>query len=83
VDLQRSDHASLWDVGVPSVMVTDTAEFRSEAYHCRSRPDDLASLDLPFATRVVRAAAAAATERLATRPGPSVPSNADAGGRRD
>ena len=64
-DLQRSDHASLWDVGVGAVMITDTAEFRSDAYHCRDREDDVDSLDLTFATRVVRATAAASAHLLA------------------
>ncbi len=64
-DLQRSDHASLWDVGVGAVMITDTAEFRSDAYHCRAREDDVASLDLTFATRVVRSTAAASAHWLA------------------
>jgi Zn-dependent M28 family amino/carboxypeptidase len=65
VDLQRSDHAALWDIEVPAVMITDTADFRSPAYHCRDAPDDVRSLDLEFANLVVQATAAAASEYLA------------------
>lgn len=35
--LGRSDHASFWNRSVPSVMITDTANFRNEHYH---RPSD-------------------------------------------
>lgn len=31
--LHRSDHASFWEAGVPSIMWTDTAEFRNPHYH--------------------------------------------------
>ncbi len=65
VDLRRSDHASFWDVNVPAMMLTDTANFRSDAYHCKSRPDTVDTLDLPFAVRVVRSATAATAFALA------------------
>ncbi|MEX1366420.1 MAG: M20/M25/M40 family metallo-hydrolase, partial [Nannocystaceae bacterium] len=65
IDLQRSDHASLWDAGYPAIMITDTAEYRSDAYHCRGRPDTVDELDLGFATRVVRATVHAAAVALA------------------
>jgi Zn-dependent M28 family amino/carboxypeptidase len=67
-DLQRSDHAALWDAGYPAVMITDTADFRSDAYHCRGRPDTVDTLDLPFGASVVRATAGAITEALVTPP---------------
>lgn len=63
-DLQRSDHAALWDAGYPAVMITDTANFRSGAYHCRERPDTVDTLDLRFGADVVRATAAAVTEAV-------------------
>lgn len=36
-DLGRSDHAPFWGIGVPAVMITDTANFRNPHYH---RPTD-------------------------------------------
>jgi Zn-dependent M28 family amino/carboxypeptidase len=67
-DLQRSDHAAFWDAGYPAVMITDTADFRSAAYHCRGRLDTVDTLDLPFGSKVVQATAAAAAEALVTVP---------------
>ncbi|MCA9655127.1 MAG: M20/M25/M40 family metallo-hydrolase [Myxococcales bacterium] len=64
IDLQRSDHAALWDQGYPAIMITDTAEYRSDAYHCMGRPDTIEGLDLGFATRVVRATTFAAAMAL-------------------
>lgn len=64
IDLQRSDHAALWDAGYPAIMITDTAEYRSGAYHCRERPDTLELLDMPFATAVVAATTYAAAQAL-------------------
>ncbi len=72
VDLQRSDHAPLWDQGYPAVMITDTAEFRSDAYHCRGRPDTIETLDLPFAVRVVRATTQATAMALRASDEPAV-----------
>lgn len=65
IDVRRSDHAPFWDRGVAAVMFTDTANFRSPAYHCRHEPDDVDSIDLGFATSVVRSAAAMAAAALA------------------
>lgn len=60
-DLRRSDHAAFWDVDVPAVMITDTAEFRSEHYHCIEGVDDVDDLDGAFladvTTMLVRAVA--------------------------
>ncbi len=37
-----SDHWSFWQIGVPAVMLTDTAEFRNANYHARTdTPDTL------------------------------------------
>jgi hypothetical protein len=56
-NLDRSDHAPFWDRGVPSLMLTCTASFRSSRYHL---PGDVAA-EVDFArvaqlsTAVVRA----------------------------
>lgn len=66
-DLRRSDHAAFWEQGYPAVMVTDTAEFRNDAYHCRNGLDDSVDrLDPAFATQVVRASVAMAAGALGT-----------------
>jgi Zn-dependent M28 family amino/carboxypeptidase len=46
-----SDHRSFWDVGVPAVMVTDTAPFRDAHYHRAS--DTPEHLDYARMTRLV------------------------------
>jgi aminopeptidase YwaD len=51
-DLMRSDHAPFWSVGAPSVMITDTADFRNEHYH--QATDRLETLDVPFMIDVAR-----------------------------
>lgn len=64
-DLRRSDHASFWEEGMPAVMLTDTADFRNDAYHCRNGLDDSVDrLDPDFAVKVVRATVAATAEGL-------------------
>ncbi len=51
-DSRRSDHASFWDVDVPAVMLTDTANFRNPNYH---RPSDrVETLDGAFLAAVAR-----------------------------
>jgi hypothetical protein len=41
-DIRRSDQAPFWDIGVPALMVTDTAPFRHPGYHTpRDTPDRL------------------------------------------
>lgn len=46
-----SDHASFWEVGVPAVMITDTAFYRNPHYHTASDLPD--TLDYPtFANTV-------------------------------
>jgi Zn-dependent M28 family amino/carboxypeptidase len=64
-DLRRSDHASFWDQSLPSVMLTDTANFRNQNYHCQGGQDALDTLNLAFAVKVVKATAAAVTNLLA------------------
>lgn len=64
-DLRRSDHASFWLEGIPAVFMSDTAEFRTDTYHCRGRPDTADTLDYTFATKVVRASASALVGALA------------------
>lgn len=50
--LRRSDHAPLWDAGVPALMWTDTAEFRNPHYHQASDTAD--TLDYAFLQQVTR-----------------------------
>jgi aminopeptidase YwaD len=59
-DSGRSDHASYWEAGLPAILLSDTAEFRSPHYHRAS--DRPATLDLEFAANVARAACAWALE---------------------
>lgn len=47
-----SDHWSFWQVGVPAVMITDTAPFRNPGYHLVSDTAD--PLDWAATARVVR-----------------------------
>lgn len=59
-DARRSDHARYWDVEVPAIFLTDTAEFRSDHYH---RPSDaIEHLDFAKLRLVTMAVAAAAWE---------------------
>lgn len=53
-DLQRSDHAPFWSADVPAIMITDTADYRSDAYHCGARPDSVDVVDIDFVDAVVR-----------------------------
>lgn len=64
-DLRRSDHAAFWEEGYPAVMLTDTADYRNAAYHCRNGLDDSVDrLDPAFAVQVVRATVAATAAGL-------------------
>jgi len=50
-DTRLSDHASFWDVGIPALMVTDTAYFRNPNYHNPGdRPE---TLDYRFMAELV------------------------------
>jgi Zn-dependent M28 family amino/carboxypeptidase len=48
-DARRSDHAPFWDLGLPAVMLTDTAELRTPHYHAASDTPD--RLDYDFLAR--------------------------------
>ena len=63
-DLQRSDHAPFWENDFPALHMTDTANFRYAAYHCGSGQDVPENLDHAFATGIIRATVAAASELL-------------------
>jgi Zn-dependent M28 family amino/carboxypeptidase len=56
--LHRSDHAPFWEAGIPSVMWTDTSEFRNPHYHRASDTPD--TLDYDFIAQVARLALARA-----------------------
>ncbi len=51
-DVRRSDHAPFWDMGLPALMLTDTANFRNPHYH--QPTDTLETLDLEFLVNVTR-----------------------------
>lgn len=50
--LHRSDHAPFWQAGIPSVMWTDTSEFRNPHYHMQS--DTPETLNYEFLRRVTQ-----------------------------
>jgi Zn-dependent M28 family amino/carboxypeptidase len=52
-DLYRSDHRSFWQNGVPALLWTDTAEFRTPHYHQTSDTPD--TLNYSFMEAVTRA----------------------------
>ncbi|MCA9516406.1 MAG: M28 family peptidase, partial [Myxococcales bacterium] len=62
--LRRSDHATFWDRGYPSFMLTDTANFRNPNYHCAGGLDTVDTLDLDFAAGVVANAVGVVGETL-------------------
>lgn len=55
-DLNRSDHAPFWQAGIPSIMWTDTSEFRNPHYHLPSDTPD--TLDYDFMAGVTTLAMA-------------------------
>jgi len=67
-DLRRSDHASFWSVDIPAIFLTDTGEFRNEAYHCFGGEDTVDLLDFGFNARVVAATVGAAAETIGVAP---------------
>lgn len=52
-DLLRSDHAPFLGMGIPSLLITDTAEYRSPHYH--KPTDTIETLDMERFTHTVRA----------------------------
>ena len=63
-DLRRSDHAPFWMADIPAIMLTDTADFRYDAYHCRVGDDVTMNLDVERMSRVVSATTATAAIAL-------------------
>ncbi|MEP7122292.1 MAG: M28 family peptidase [Byssovorax sp.] len=61
--LHRSDHSPFWKAGIPSVLWTDTAEFRNPGYH--GSGDLPATLDYGFLRRVTELLLASATSARA------------------
>jgi Zn-dependent M28 family amino/carboxypeptidase len=59
--LHRSDHAPFWQAGIPSIMWTDTSEFRNPHYHRAS--DTPETLDYEFMSHVAKVALARAISR--------------------
>jgi Zn-dependent M28 family amino/carboxypeptidase len=59
--LHRSDHAPFWQAGIPSIMWTDTSEFRNPHYHRAS--DTPETLDYEFMSQVAKLALARAVSR--------------------
>jgi hypothetical protein len=60
--LHRSDHAPFWKAGIPSIMWTDTSEFRNPHYHLASDTPD--TLDYEFISQVTKLALARAVSRV-------------------
>lgn len=63
-DLRRSDHAPFWREGVPAMLITDTSNFRYEAYHCTNGIDAVANLNRDFSANVVRVTVGAVATAL-------------------
>jgi Zn-dependent M28 family amino/carboxypeptidase len=59
--LLRSDHAPFWEAGIPSIMWTDTSEFRNPHYHLASDTPD--TLDYDFLAQVTKLALARVVSR--------------------
>lgn len=63
-DLRRSDHSVFWDADYPAVMITDTANFRNQHYHCLNGADNVDSLVVDFALKTINTTAAVIEENL-------------------
>lgn len=63
-DLRRSDHSAFWDADYPAVMITDTANFRNQNYHCLKGADNSDSLDVNFALKTINTLAELIAENL-------------------
>jgi Zn-dependent M28 family amino/carboxypeptidase len=67
--LHRSDHAPFWKAGIPSIMWTDTSEFRNPHYHGATDTPDTLNYDfLTQVTQAVTAAVLTQAAKLATTP---------------
>lgn len=64
-DLRRSDHSAFWDADIPAVMITDTANFRNQNYHCLKGADDFDSLDIDFAIKTINVISKTIEDNLA------------------
>lgn len=69
-DLMRSDHAPFWAIGVPAVILSDTANFRSPHYH---KPTDTVETLDPERFAAAARAVVGAAYRLAGPPGTTPP----------
>jgi hypothetical protein len=58
--LLRSDHAPFWREEIPSLMLTDTANFRYPFYHTQA--DTIDKLDFDFMTKICKATIATAID---------------------
>ena len=52
-DLRRSDHAPFWDIGVPSLFLTDCGNFRNPYYHTLN--DVISSVNIDFLINNIKA----------------------------
>lgn len=63
-DLFRSDHVAFRDQQYPSILITDTAEFRNPNYHCEGGEDSPETLNYLTALSVVEATVVSALMML-------------------
>lgn len=63
-DLRRSDHAPFWLVDAPGIMITDTADFRNDRYHCAGGEDTIEHLDHDFTVSIIQMTVGAAAASL-------------------
>ncbi|MBV1883564.1 MAG: M20/M25/M40 family metallo-hydrolase [Pseudomonadales bacterium] len=71
-NLQRSDHSSFWQQHYPSIMLTDTANYRNPYYHCGSSDasdlDDIPEhLNYEFGMKVIKVTTLTIEEALIDR----------------
>ncbi len=59
-ELQRSDHLSFWNAGIPAILITDTANFRNPNYHRSTDTPD--TLDYERVAAIVQATAVTVAE---------------------
>ena len=65
VDLRRSDHSAFWDEDYPAMMITDTANFRNPHYHCLNGEDNVGTLDVEFAIKIINTLSKTIEDNLA------------------